>query len=85
MEKNVSVEKLAHFENIVRLIPDVKRVDRIRAREHGHYIIVDVRVSVPSELTVQQAHDISRLIKNSIKNEAQDVGEVLVHLNPWYE
>lgn len=84
MEKNVSAEQLAYFENIIRLIPEVKRIDQIRAREHGHYIIVDIRVSVPSELTVQQGHDISRLIKNSIKNEVQDVEEVLVHLNPWY-
>ncbi|WP_240420643.1 cation diffusion facilitator family transporter [Paenibacillus periandrae] len=85
MEANVPAEQLGQLENIVRSIPQVKRVDRIRARDHGHYMIVDIRVSVPNELTVQEGHDVSSLIKNAIKNEVQDVGEVLVHLNPWYE
>lgn len=85
MEANVPAEQLGQLENIVRSIPQVKRVDRIRARDHGHYMIVDIRVSVPNELTIQEGHDVSRLIKNAIKYEVQAVGEVLVHLNPWYE
>jgi cation diffusion facilitator family transporter len=85
MEKNIPPEQLIQLESIVRSIPQVKRIDRIRAREHGHYIIVDIRVSVPNDLTIKEGHDISRLIKNSIKSEIQDVEEVLVHLNPWYE
>lgn len=85
MEANVPAELLGQLENIVRSIPQVKRVDRIRARDHGHYMIVDIRVSVPNELTIQEGHDVSLLIKNTIKNEVQAVGEVLVHLNPWYE
>lgn len=85
MEENVPSEQLIQLESIVRSIPQVKRIDRIRAREHGHYIIVDVRVSVSNNLTIKEGHDISRLIKNSIKNEIQNVEEVLVHLNPWYE
>lgn len=85
MEENVPSEQLIQLESIVRSIPQVKRIDRIRAREHGHYIIVDVRVSVSNNLTIKEGHDISHLIKNSIKNEIQNVEEVLVHLNPWYE
>ncbi|QDX95447.1 cation transporter [Brevibacillus laterosporus] len=85
MEKNVPLDQLNQLENIVRSISQVKRIDRIRAREHGHYIIVDIRVSVSNDLTIKEGHDISRLIKNTIKSEIQDVEEVLVHLNPWYE
>ncbi|AHD05688.1 cation diffusion facilitator family transporter [Paenibacillus larvae] len=85
MEKNLPSEQLIQLEDIVRSIPQVKRIDRIRAREHGHYILVDIRVSISNDLTIQEGHDISRLIKNSIKNQIQDVEEVMVHLNPWYE
>ncbi|MET3292150.1 cation transporter [Brevibacillus fluminis] len=84
MEKNLPEDQLLHFKHIVSSIPQVKRIDRIRAREHGHYVIVDIRVSVPNELTVKEGHDISRLIKKSIMNEHQEVEEVLVHLNPWF-
>jgi cation diffusion facilitator family transporter len=85
MEKAVSEDMLIQYRTIVEAVPEVKRIDRLRAREHGHYILVDVRVSVPAELTIQQGHDISRLIKNTIMEQHSDVDEVLIHLNPWYD
>ncbi|MEK8127665.1 cation diffusion facilitator family transporter [Paenibacillus filicis] len=85
MEKNIDDDKMAEIYQIVRLVPEVKRIDRIRAREHGHYMMVDVRVGIPAELSVQEGHDISRRIKQAIREQNPLVEEVLVHLNPWYE
>jgi cation diffusion facilitator family transporter len=85
MEQSVSHEQLNHITSVVQSISQVKRIDRIRAREHGHYIIVDLRVSIPNQLTVQEGHDITRLIKETIQEEINNVDEVLIHLNPWYE
>ena len=85
MEKSVSRETLDHFETLIRTIPEVKRIDRLRAREHGHYVLVDLRVSVPGELTIQEGHDIIRKIKKTIMAQHQNVEEVLIHLNPWYD
>ncbi|WP_019413938.1 cation diffusion facilitator family transporter [Paenisporosarcina sp. TG20] len=85
MEKTVAQEILNDFGILIKTIPEVKRIDRLRAREHGHYVLVDIRVSVPGELTVQEGHDISRKIKKIILDNHLDVDEVLIHLNPWYE
>lgn len=85
MEKSVSVERLDNFTALILTIPEVKRIDRLRAREHGHYVLVDLRIAVKGELTVQEGHDIIRKIKTIIMETHQDVDEVLVHLNPWYE
>ena len=85
MEKSVSVERLESFTALILTIPEVKRIDRLRAREHGHYVLVDLRVGIPGELTVQEGHDIIRKIKNTIMETHHDVDEVLIHLNPWYE
>jgi divalent metal cation (Fe/Co/Zn/Cd) transporter len=85
MEKAVSEEKLSGYAELVRKVAALKRIDRLRARELGHYIIVDVGVSIPAELTIQQGHDISREIKRAIMDNCSDVEEVLIHLNPWYE
>lgn len=84
MEKNVSPERLEAFASLVLTIPHVKRIDRLRAREHGHYILVDIRVGIPASLTIQEGHDISSEIRNTIMKEYADVDEVLIHLNPWY-
>lgn len=84
MEKNVSHEQLGEYAQLISTVPHVKRIDRLRARGHGHYIMVDVRVGIPGELTVQDGHDVSRLIKQAIKSAHKNVDEVLVHINPWY-
>lgn len=60
MEKNIDDERMDEILQLVQSIPEVKRIDRVRAREHGHYIIVDVRVGIPAELSVQEGHDISK-------------------------
>jgi cation diffusion facilitator family transporter len=85
MEKAVSQEKLDEYSSLVNSVSGVRRIDRLRAREHGHYILVDVRVSVPAELSIQEGHDITKEIKNAIMDTHSDVDEVLIHLNPWYE
>lgn len=85
MEKNVAPEKLDEFVRLIATVPDVKRIDSIRARELGRYILVDVRVSVPAELSVQAGHDIGRSIKKAIMDAHDNVDEVFVHINPWYE
>lgn len=85
MEKSVSVERLDNFTALILTIPEVKRIDRLRAREHGHYVLVDLRIAIKGELTVQEGHDIIRKIKTIIMEGNHDVDEVLIHLNPWYE
>lgn len=85
MDKMVSAEKLELYEQLVFSVPEVKRIDRLRAREHGHYIMIDVRVGVPGELSIQEGHDVSKKIKAVIMERHDDVEEVLIHLNPWYE
>ena len=85
MEKSVSQERLDDFTTLILAVPEVKRIDRLRAREHGHYVLVDIRIAIEGELTIQEGHDIIREIKRSIMKDNQDVDEVLIHLNPWYD
>jgi cation diffusion facilitator family transporter len=85
MEKNVGDLKMEAYAELIHSIPEVKRIDRLRAREHGHYILVDVRIAMRGDMTIQQGHDAGRDIKQKIINAHSDVGEVLVHVNPWYE
>ncbi|MEJ8303898.1 cation diffusion facilitator family transporter [Saccharibacillus sacchari] len=84
MEKAIGNQELAALESIVRGVEEVKRIDRIRAREHGQYIIIDLRVGVDAQMTIQQGHDVIRKIKKAILSTHPNVSEVMIHLNPWY-
>ncbi|WP_242274465.1 cation diffusion facilitator family transporter [Bacillus cereus group sp. BfR-BA-01310] len=85
MEGGLPNEKCSEYKKMILAHPYVKRIDRIRARNHGHYILIDVRISVPAYLSIQQGHDICREIKTAIMKQDSEVYEVLIHLNPWYE
>lgn len=85
MERSVSTTQIDEYAALIRSVPEIKRIDRLRAREHGHYILIDARLGVSGTLTIQEGHDIIRGIKQKIKSAHNDVDEVLVHLNPWYK
>ncbi|WP_127584967.1 cation diffusion facilitator family transporter [Paenibacillus koleovorans] len=84
MEKNVKQEQIERYTSLIQAIPEVKRIDRLRAREHGHYVLVDLRVSIPGEMSIQEGHDVSRKIKRAVMDADSQVDEVLIHINPWY-
>jgi cation diffusion facilitator family transporter len=85
MEKNVSPGLLEKYRTIVENFGEVKRIDQIRARDHGHYILLDVRVSMDHDLTIKEGHDIAHEIKKEIQSQYPDVEEVFIHINPHYE
>jgi cation diffusion facilitator family transporter len=85
MEKNLDQDKMERYVDIILSVPEVQRIDRIRAREYGQYIIMDVRVSIPACLTIQEGHNVCLRIKQLIMQEDKDIREILIHLNPWYE
>ncbi len=85
MEKNISQQRMDEFSTLINTIPEVKRIDRLRAREHGHYVLVDLRIGVHGKMTIQEGHDVSRTIRDTIMAHHADVDEVLIHLNPWYD
>ncbi len=84
MESSVPDEVKAGYREIILSLPQVKRIDRLRAREHGNYILIDLRISLPGDLTIQEGHDVTRYIRDTIMKRYTDVEEVLIHLNPWY-
>jgi cation diffusion facilitator family transporter len=84
MESNVDNVMLEEFSSTISSFPDVRRIDRIRAREHGNYILVDIRISIDYFKTIKEGHDLGRDIKEALIKENDHIQEVLIHLNPYY-
>ncbi|WP_248560641.1 cation diffusion facilitator family transporter [Niallia sp. NCCP-28] len=85
LERNINAELLLDYTNIISSFSEVKRIDRLRAREHGHYVLVDLRISIDYDKTIKEGHDLSREIKNKLMKKHDNIEEVLIHLNPYYE
>lgn len=84
LERNVNTTVLADLNQMISQFNEVKRIDSLRAREHGHYLMVDVRISIDHNKTVKEGHDLAREIKFTLMKKYNNIEEVLIHLNPYY-
>lgn len=84
LERNIDAQTLQEYINVVNEFKEVKRIDRIRAREHGHYILVDLRISIDHFKTIKEGHDLAKLIKGRLMERYDNIEEVLIHLNPFF-
>lgn len=84
LERNIESDIINEYISLISSFSDVKRIDRIRAREHGHYVIVDLRISIDHDKTIKEGHDLSREIKKVLLNKHDNIEEVLIHLNPYF-
>ncbi|MDQ1001043.1 cation diffusion facilitator family transporter [Neobacillus niacini] len=84
LERNIDAGTLQEYINVVNEFPEVKRIDRLRAREHGHYILVDLRISIDHFKTIKEGHDLAKSIKGRLMERYDNIDEVLIHLNPYF-
>ncbi|MED3624531.1 cation diffusion facilitator family transporter [Neobacillus thermocopriae] len=84
LERNINHETLQEYITIINKFPEVRRLDRIRAREHGHYVLVDLRISIDHFKTIKEGHDLAKAIKEKLMDEYDNIEEVLIHLNPYF-
>ena len=75
----------AEVEKIRAMILAHKRVldvDQIRTRLFGDKIYVDVEISVNSEASLREAHEIAHQIHDTIEKRLPKVKHCMVHVNP---
>lgn len=67
----------------VQRIKGVIAVDELRAREQGHYVIVDIKLSVNPRISVQDGHDIAKTVKQTLMKRFTHVSDVFIHVHPY--
>jgi cation diffusion facilitator family transporter len=77
-------EDTAELREIILTVPEVKKIDSLFAREHGHYVIVDLKISVDPYMTVEDGHQVGKRVKEKLL-EHSNVQDVFVHINPYSE
>jgi len=55
---------------------------RTRVRQIGYKYVIDMDIEVDSEMTVKEAHKISHLIEDKIKEDINDVYDIIIHIEP---
>ncbi|MFS0861692.1 cation diffusion facilitator family transporter [Fredinandcohnia sp. 179-A 10B2 NHS] len=77
-------EETADLRELVLSVPEVMKLTELHAREHGHYVIVDLKISVDPYMTVEEGHKVGKKVKAMLM-ENDRVQNVLIHINPYSE
>ncbi len=77
-------EDTVEMRKIVESVEGVMNLDEFFAREHGYYVIIDIKIAVDPEISVQQGHDIGKEVKSRLIEQSL-VRDVFVHINPYQE
>lgn len=83
MEQVLNESEIRKYANTAKSVGGVMRIDQLHARSHGHYIIIDIKVSVDPYLTVEAGHSIAARVKEQLRVAHPEVEDVLVHVNPY--
>ncbi len=60
----------------------VKGIHLLRTRQMGEDAYVDTHIVVDPRITVSEGHQIGDLVRDRLKNEFDDIQDVLVHVDP---
>ncbi|MBB3109934.1 cation diffusion facilitator family transporter [Paenibacillus phyllosphaerae] len=71
------------FKAAVQRIEGVVTVEELRAREHGHYVITDVVITVNPRITVMEGNEIAKRVKYFLMKRFSHVTDVTVHVQPY--
>ncbi|WP_216829113.1 cation diffusion facilitator family transporter [Alkalihalobacterium elongatum] len=75
-------EDTVDMKKAVTSVEGVLNLDEFLAREHGHYVIIDLKIAVNPDITVKEGHAIGKAVKKRLLEE-NHVHDVLVHINPY--
>lgn len=85
MDGSVHGEYIQDVTTLAEAVEHVEHVHEIRARRSGQYIIIDLKLEMDPEMTVKQSHDVATEVKRRIFERFQNVGDVMIHINPHDE
>lgn len=69
-----------YIEKLVLSVPGVVSCHKIRSRGMHDHVFLDLHVQVPGHLTVEQGHKIAFAVEDKLKQQAEGVMDVVVHI-----
>lgn len=82
MDAAVDPEVRMKIQQIAEKADGVEHVNNVRCRSMGQYMLVDIKLQIDSEASVEQGHTIATAVKGEIINKIDLVSDVMVHVSP---
>lgn len=82
LEVSLPKEKEARIAEIIRSVSGVVGLHELKTRQVGSGIVMDAHLVMDSELSLRQAHDISKNVEAALHAEYGDNIQISLHLEP---
>lgn len=79
-EREESVEALMQ---IVQRVEGVVTVQSLRAKEHGHYVVAEIVITVNPRITVLEGQEIAKRVKTLLMHRFLHLSDVLIYVEPY--
>ena len=83
IDRGLSDNEMEAIERMLGSMKDIKYFHKIRSRQSGSTIFVDMHVKVDKDMTVECSHELTKDIDNELKAMFGDCN-TLVHIEPYY-
>jgi cation diffusion facilitator family transporter len=84
MDGNIEKNVYQRVFEIVEAVPGVKNPHRMRIRQVGHKLMINIDIELDGEMTLIEAHEISHVVEKNIKcGLEQEVLDVIIHVEPF--
>jgi cation diffusion facilitator family transporter len=82
MDARIDGEMLDKITACVDTVEGVLALHDLKVRKYGSFYVVDLKIGVDADSSVQEAHKITSSVKQCIKTRVELVSDVMIHVNP---
>lgn len=75
-------ETYERIKEIIESVDGVAHMDSMQTRLHVNQLCLDVKISIPKDLTIEEGHTISHNVKMAIQKEFTNIKSCIIHVNP---
>lgn len=84
MDENLHHDLIVEIRKVSLQVDGVINTEKCFIRKAGMKYHVDLHAIVNANITVREGHDISHLLKDTLRAEIPELGHVLIHIEPSY-
>lgn len=82
MDEHLNEDLILEIRKVAQQVNGIVNTEKCFIRKAGMKYHVDLHAIVNANITVREGHEISHLLKDTLRNEIPDLGHVLIHIEP---
>lgn len=82
MDEHLNEDLILEIRKVAQQVKGIVNTEKCFIRKAGMKYHVDLHAIVNANITVREGHEISHLLKDTLRNEIPDLGHVLIHIEP---